>query len=122
MSLDVSLYSKTKVKKTCHHCDSEYEVHEELFSSNITHNLGRMAKVAGIYEALWRPEEINITEAKQLLQPLKEGLNLMKADPDRFKAFDSPNGWGTYEHFLPWVQEYFNACVEFPDAEVSASR
>ena len=30
----------------------------EVFSANITHNLGAMAKEAGIYMHLWRPDEL----------------------------------------------------------------
>ena len=36
---------------------------EEVYSANITHNLGGMADEAGIYEALWRPEEVGIAKA-----------------------------------------------------------
>lgn len=35
----------------------------EVCALNITHNLGRMAKEAGIYQHLWRPEEIGVTKA-----------------------------------------------------------
>ncbi len=35
-----------------------------VFEYNITHNLGVMADAAGIYEALWRPEEIKAIVAK----------------------------------------------------------
>jgi hypothetical protein len=35
----------------------------EVFDYNITHNLGEMAKAAGIYMELWRPEEIGIIKA-----------------------------------------------------------
>jgi hypothetical protein len=107
MSLDVWL---TEVKPT------------EVYSANITHNLGRMADEAGIYEHLWRPEEIGITKASQLIEPLENGLALMKSDPGRFKAFDATNGWGLYEHFVPWIEEYLEACKDHPEAEVSASR
>ena len=31
---------------------------ESLYSSNITHNLGKMANEDGIYEALWRPYQL----------------------------------------------------------------
>lgn len=30
------------------------------YHANITHNLGKMAEAAGIYHALWRPDEIGI--------------------------------------------------------------
>jgi hypothetical protein len=35
----------------------------KLFSLNITYNLNKMAKEVGLYEVLWRPEEIGITTA-----------------------------------------------------------
>jgi len=55
-----------------------------VFEGNITHNLGAMAREAGIYEALWRPEEINVTTAEQLIEPLTVGLEKLKADPREF--------------------------------------
>lgn len=45
----------------------------------------------------------------------------MKKEPERFKKFGSPNGWGTYEHFLPWVESYLKACEEYPDATIEVS-
>lgn len=93
-----------------------------VFSSNITHNLNRMAQEAGIYQHLWRPEELGITKAAQLIEPLRTGLTLLRCDPARFRQFDAPNGWGTYEHFVPFVEEYLAACEQNPDADVSVSR
>lgn len=81
-----------------------------------------MAEAAGIYKHLWCPEEIGITKAKQLIQPLKKGLKKLKANPAKFKRYDSPNGWGLYEHFVPFVEEYLRACEEFPDGEITVSR
>jgi hypothetical protein len=60
-----------------------------------------MAEAAGIYMHLWRPEEIGITKAHELIEPLTNGLKLLKDDPEKFKAYDSPNGWGTYKNFVP---------------------
>ena len=81
-----------------------------------------MADAAGIYKHLWRPEEIGITKAEQLIKPLSEGLRKLRADPARFRQFDSQNGWGTYDDFVPWVQKYLDACIDTPDAEISVSR
>lgn len=94
----------------------------DVYNSNITHNLGRMASEAGIYECLWRPEEIDITKASQLIEPLEKGIALLKSDPTRFEAFNSSNGWGMYKHFVPWVENYLQACRDNPDADVSVSR
>lgn len=94
----------------------------EVFSANITHNLNTMADEAGIYKALWRPDENGITKAAQLIEPLEAGLALMKSDPDRFIKLNPKNGWGSYKDFLPWVERYIHACREYPDAEVRVSR
>lgn len=93
-----------------------------VYASNITHNLGRMAEEAGIYQHLWRPEEIGVTTAGELIEPLERGLAALKAEPDLFRAFDAPNGWGRYEHFVPFVAQYLDACRENPDATVNADR
>lgn len=94
----------------------------EVFSSNITHNLGRMAEEAGIYKHVWHPEDLLIKYASQMIVPLQTAIALMNKDPDRFKKFDSPNGWGMYEHFLPWLERYLWACEENPSAEIRVSR
>lgn len=93
-----------------------------VYSANITHNLNRMAKEAGIYMHLWRPEEIGITKASQLIEPLAEGLNALIADPERFEKFNPENGWGTYGGLVGFVKEYLEACQKWPDADVSVWR
>lgn len=102
--------------------DITFSRRQVCFEANITHNLNKMAREAGIYELLWRPEEVGITKAEQLIQPLKEGVERMKADPERFKAFNSPNGWGLYENFVPWIERVILACQEDPDCDVEVSR
>lgn len=95
---------------------------EEVYWSNITHNLGEMAEAAGIYKHLWRPEEIGISKAKELIEPLTIGLEKMKADPPYFERYNASNGWGLYKNFVPWIQQYISACIENPEADVSVSR
>jgi hypothetical protein len=93
-----------------------------VYDANITHNLSAMADAAGIYEVLWHPNEIGISKARDLIERLRAGLALLKADPDKFKQYDAANGWGLYEHFVPFVERYLAACVEHPDADVRVSR
>lgn len=95
---------------------------DEVFQANIKHNLGKMASEAGMYEALWRPEEIGITKARGLIEPLSIGLSLMKREPSRFIALNPSNGWGSYDGFVPWIEQYLAACCRWPDADVSVSR
>ena len=98
------------------------EESNEVYSANITHNLNQMASEAGIYKHLWRPDEINITKAEQLIQPLRNGYNLLRSDPDYFTQFNPENGWGDYEGLISFVEKYLAACEEYPNAEVSVSR
>lgn len=93
-----------------------------VYSANITHNLGRMAREAGIYEALWRPEEKGWKTAKDITRTLAEGLHKLKTNPAFFQQFNAPNGWGMYEHFVPFVEGYLEACKKYPDAEIEVSR
>ncbi len=94
----------------------------DVYNANITHNLGAMAVAAGIYEACWHPDEIGITKASELVPLLRAGLAKLKADPQHFEQFNAPNGWGLYEHFVPFVEKYLEACEDCPDATVRASR
>ena len=101
--------------------EAEYET-DEVYSANITHNLNTMAGEAGIYEPLWRPDEIGITKAKELIEPLREGLHKLKSEPKKYKAFNPSNRWGSYEGLVRFVSNYLDACYENPEADVSVSR
>jgi len=93
-----------------------------IYERNITHNLNKMADAAGIYQHLWRPEELQIETAGQLIQPLKEGLARLLADPDEYRQFNPRNGWGRYEDLVAFVADYLAACERDPNALVSVSR
>jgi hypothetical protein len=140
MSLDVTLYRNYHVSydggKTLE------EKKEDLYSSNITHNLGKMANKAGIYEALWRPyqlkegynipdgdhdaeykfEEANPVRAYEIIPVIEKGLEDMIARPAHYKTFDSPNGWGMYVHFVPFIEEYLEALKKYPESFVECDR
>jgi hypothetical protein len=121
MSLDVSLQGPP-VKVDCY-CSCGEHKHEreepaEYYTANLTHNLTEMAAEAGIYEILWRPEEVGITKASELIEPLRTGLATLLADPDRFKKFDPANRWGDYECLVKFVRGYLANCEETPNAEV----
>ena len=114
MSLDV--YLETPV---CEHCGRGPT---EVYSRNITHNLAKMAKAAGVYQVLWHPEEIGVTYAQQLVEPLRVGLTWLRENPTQARALNSENGWGDYEGLMNFVEEYLAACEKYPNANVSVSR
>ena len=118
------------------------EENETIYDCNITHNLGQMADKAGIYEALWRPHRLkngynipeddndaeykfeseNETRAKEIIPYLKKVLKKLKNRPEYYEKFNSSNGWGMYKNFVPFVENYLNACMEYPDAIVEVDR
>lgn len=99
--------------------------HPELFSANITSNLGEMADEAGIYTALWRPYELtedgSFPTAGELIPLLENGLKKLKEDPSYYRQFNSPNGWGMYDNFVPFVEKVLDACKQHPKATVETS-
>jgi hypothetical protein len=109
MSLDIALH----VEKV---------VAEEVFGRNLTHNLTTMALEAGVYWAIWRPNEAGLHTAGELIPFLVAGLVLLRTQPNKFKEFEPGNGWGTLEHFEQFVDELLAACRLDPDAEISVSR
>ncbi len=94
----------------------------EVFERNITHNLGCMASNAGIYNALWRPDESKFIKAKDIIGILEKGLKLLKDNPKKFEKYNSSNGWGLYKHFVPFVEAVLEACKEYPSALIEVSR
>lgn len=146
MSLDVSLCSVPQ----CPNCKHPLGERRCVYDANITHNLGPMANAAGIYTALWRPGELLDADAAQairnaeaelrwadareierqlpqahasdLIEPLRAGLAKLKANRAHYETFNAPNGWGLYEHLVPWVERYLEACEANPTAEVEVSR
>lgn len=102
MSLDVSLFEN----EVC------------VYDSNITHNLNRMANEAGIYKALWCPADIEAVKAKNLIPILRSGLEELKANPNKYKAFNASNGWGKYENLVSFTEDYLQACKQYPESVI----
>ena len=107
MSLDVSI--------------NKYQL-SEVFTANITHNLNVMADHAGVYKYLWRPDELGITKAYQLIPHLEKGLRELQENPEKYKEYDSPNGWGKYENLILFVMNYLEACKLNPEGIIEVSR
>ncbi len=124
MSLDVWLKGPADTVECICNCGHEHTKveREVLFQANYTHNVIEMAEEAGIYDCVWRPDEHGLEIAAHIIGPLRKGIALMKADPERFKKLDPPNKWGSYDTFLPWLESYLAACEEWPAATVETCR
>jgi hypothetical protein len=104
MSLDISL--------VCPCCE------ETIYACNITHNLGEMAVVAGLYAPLWRPAENNIVYAWQLLEPIRAGLKELSNNPEKYDKLNPPNKWGSRVGFIEALEDLGKMCARHSTARV----
>lgn len=93
-----------------------------LYEANITHNLNNMAKEAGLYEIMWRPDEIGVRFARDAVYQLEEGIKYMLEHKVELMPFTPDNGWGSYEGLLRVAQEFCEACYRYPNALIKVSR
>jgi len=93
-----------------------------VYSCNITVNWAAMAEAIGIYMPLCRPDELGITQAKELIEPFKKGLGLLKSDPKRFKKLNPEHNIGSFDDFVVTLTKYIQACEEYPEAIIEVSR
>jgi hypothetical protein len=110
MSLD--FYLK---ENFCTHCQRG----DEVAWKNITHNLGGMWRAANVYDALY---ESAGKKASEIVDALQRGLADMIKRPEFYRRFDAPNGWGTYEHAVPWLREVLDMCERNPNAIIRVCR
>lgn len=98
-----------------------------VFEYNLTHNLCEMAKQVSIgdhtlYQYLWRPDEIGVVLAKQMIDPLTLAVDVLRRDRSKLEGFNPPNGWGNFEHLLEGVELYLSASINNPETVIEASR
>lgn len=97
-------------------------VRDKLFEANATHNLIKMAEAAGVYQALWRPDENNISKASDIIEILEKGLLDLHLRPEYYKQFNPTNSWGNYEIFVDFVEKCLQGCKDNPESIVRVWR
>jgi hypothetical protein len=104
-----------------------------VYESNITHNLGKMADLVVVgfddsgteitlYDVCWRPDEHGFVYAHEISEYLDMGLNILLSEPEYYKTFEPSNGWGSYKGLISFVHNYRNACWNNPQSEIKVSR
>lgn len=95
---------------------------ECVYSCNITHNCRNMAQELGVYEHIWRPEEIGKLFAGELIACLSVALSKISLDPEEYRKFEPENKWGTVETLTKFLRDYLGACIEYPSAAIVVDR
>jgi len=94
----------------------------DIDTINITHNLVPMAKAAGLYEVVWRPDELASRQLRDLRPALLAGIDRMVEHAEKLKQLAPSNGWGTYESFMRALHQLLWVANTYPLAYVSPSR
>lgn len=104
-----------------------YDVHLEIDTGgpepasltdwNFTSNVTCMWRAAGADLA-----EFHGRVAGDCLPALEGAIAEMEANPAKYEAMDSPNGWGTYEHLMPRLRVLADQFRAHPRATVQVSR
>ena len=119
--------------------DKDTDITESEWSANVTHNMGLMARnipvqysIEGetyeesLYSLVWEPEEVGIgnicNNTNIVKQALQSGISYMISHRDDLIQYNPSNGWGSYESFLKWLIDYWNACIENPDCRIEVWR
>lgn len=115
MSLDIYLYVPDKYEPSGNRC---------IWDRNITHNLNRMAEAAGVYTAMWRPEELEHFDGTvaSILPDLIIGLQELESNRGYYEQYNPTNGWGTYVYLIEYLKSYIEAAEKYYDATVEVSR
>ena len=127
MSLDVYLTRPREMQPddhqcSCDFCDRNARTTTDVYWGKTTHNHNTIANAVGVYSACWRPDDIGITKAHQLIDPLRAGLALLEAKPEALTHLEPDNGWGSVDSFTNFVRAYLRAAEANPDADVRVSR
>jgi len=115
MSLDISL----ETPMSCPHCGGDLHGGTEVFTANITHNLGKMWRKAGVWDALY---ESDGRRASDYIEALRAGVADFEKNYAEYEKLNSPNGWGLAEHALPWLRRVLAAFEQNPEANIRVSR
>lgn len=89
----------------------------EVWSRNHTSNTASMWVAAGCDLALYDGKS-----AEELGDAITTAVREMRANPGKYREYDSPNGWGTYSTTLLFLREIREACIEHPKTTVRVSR
>lgn len=90
---------------------------------NITHNCNKHAEALGIYQILWRSQEVagGVT-GRSLGKACALALIELLDNGDAYTQYDDPKGWGTTKDFTAFIGRVLQACAKYPNDKVVSDR
>lgn len=105
------------------------EFHEEdCWWGNITHDLGEIASHVPIgdttlYYVCWRPEEIGVETAGEILPLLVKGIQYMVEHRKELLKYEFSKSRGAYNDFMKFLLNYKQACEDNdPECKIYTDR
>ena len=90
--------------------DVEYP---EMFDRNLTYNVKVMLNRAGIHP--WVLDGLTVKDVRPVIE---NAYMVMFDNPDYFRRFEAPNGWGTYESTMSVITDLNDYLATAPDEYV----
>lgn len=97
-----------------------------VYTCNITNNLSKMIQAFDrkYYLALWHPYTLedfrghSEVMANELVSYYEETLLELTKNRKEYERYNSPNGWGTYDDFLPTLVQLISYCHKYPKSVI----
>lgn len=105
MSYDIALYRKGLKNKERSYYD---------YDGNITYNVYEMLEVAFGEEHLKKWNDLSYDK---FFKDLEKGYIDMIKNSEKYRKYNSPNGWGTYETTLNAIEKLYKAIKEYAEVD-----
>lgn len=89
-----------------------------VFDANMTHNVSRMWRKAGIYDALYKSQG---RIAGDVVRELRVGLQKMLDNREEYEKLNPENGWGSYASAINFLRDVIIGCEDNPKGTVVIS-
>lgn len=86
-----------------------------FYEANYTSNIWRIWDAASGGGGLTDLSGLTAAAAAAIIERVLAGL---RADPERYRALEPANKWGSLDTFVPWLERLLEVCREHPRARV----
>jgi len=93
-----------------------------VFEVSYTHNIVNMTHAALNTSHYTWSEEYQGKKASEIAPLLENLITVLEKDPERYRAMNPENGWGSYDGMMiHYLKPFLRACKEYPDGVLDFS-